>query len=116
MTRPLSLQLQIENAVAGLTGSARFDDEPWLTFYIAGPPDRLADLAALLERSGWTNVTGSEIAFIYPKTRARLDAAGIVATAQAVAALCSERGCELLNVDADTGPHIGSTFVTLFQA
>jgi hypothetical protein len=114
MDQPLSLEQQIENAVAGLTASSLFSDGLWLTFYLAGPAESLAELAGELAQAEWMNLSGSESGFIYPKIRARLDGPEIVEIAQSMMVSCRKRGCELLNIDADTSATLDSTFVPLF--
>ena len=111
------LEQQIRDSATRLGTSPDFREDLWLTLYLAGQPDDLAELAGQLSADGWINVGGSESAFIYPKKLARNDGEEIVELALRTSELCRRYAVELLTIDADTSPEVDrSKFVTLFQA
>lgn len=97
---------------------SRFDNHVlWLTFYLTGEPPPLRELAVELFTEGWLNTNGWEGAFIYPKIKVERSVASIVEMAESVLALCTPRGIEIINIDADTSPDVRqSNFVTLYRA
>lgn len=111
------LEQQIRDSATRLSTSPDFRENLWLTLYLAGQPEDLAELAGQLLADGWINVAGSESGFIYPKKRARNDCEAIVEMARRTSELCRRHAVELLTIDADTSPEVDrSRFVTLFQA
>ena len=111
------LEQQIRAAATRLSTSPVFREDLWLTLYLAGQPEDLADVAGQLSADGWINVDGSESGFIYPKKLARNHDEDIVDLALRTSELCRRHAVELLTIDADTNPEVDrSKFVTLFQA
>jgi len=111
------LEQQIRDSAARLSTSPDFGEDLWLTLYVAGQPENLAELASQLSTDGWINVGGNESGFIYPKKLARNNGEDIAELVLRTSELCCRHAVELLTVDADTSPEVDrSKFVTLFHA
>ena len=111
------LEQQIRDGATRLSTLPDFREDLWLTLYLAGQPEDLAELAGQLSADGWINVDGSDSGFIYPKKLARNHGEDIVELALRTSELCGHHAVELLTIDADTSPEVDrSKFVTLFQA
>lgn len=117
MNDPQNLEQQIRERAEHLGASPDFGDDLWLTFYLSGREESLAELAGKLAEAGWVNVGGSDSGFIYPKKPVRNHAPEIVQLTLLTEELCLRHGIQILTIDADTSPDVEcSKFVTLFQA
>ena len=117
MAQSSEFRKQVQANLAKLEARPDFDaDRPWLTFYLMGPPENLEGIAETLNQSGWNNVGGWEGGFLYPKVRVGRTVSAIVETAERVRRLCSKRGAEILNIDADSTPDMNSRCVTLYRS
>jgi hypothetical protein len=81
-------------------------DHLWLTFYLCGPPERLALLAVALRAHGWINLDGGQGGFVYAKVQAEKSFAAIVETAESTDMLCAEHGIDIDLITADTSPDV----------
>ena len=116
MTEAASLAQQVRTNFSKVESSAKFDDQIWLTFYLAGAPANLRQVAESLNARGWVNLDGSEGAFLYPKVQVERSLEEVVRTAEAAHKLCAAQGVEILNIDADTSPELErSHFLTLYR-
>lgn len=118
MSRNAPLEQQITANLETVEVDSHFDTRVlWLTFYLTGEPSRLWEVADELSTRGWRNTDGWEGAFLYPKIEVERSIAAIVEVAESVLAMCTPRGVEIINIDADTSPDVGqSKFVTLYRA
>lgn len=113
-----SLDEQIVCGLERVDAEPRFaGDHLWLTFYLSGSEHGLAEVAGSLAAQGWSNVGGSETAFIYPKMKVRKAAPEILQLAHDVEGLCHVHEVKILNIDVDTSPDVEqSMFVSLFRS
>ena len=118
MSDDAPLQHRIAANVKTIEAQSHFDAHViWLTFYLTGEPSRLREVADELSVRGWRNTNGWEGAFLCPKVEVKRATVEIVEVVDFVLAMCSPRGVEIINIDADTSPDIRqSKFVTLYRA
>ena len=118
MGRDVPLEKQITTNLGMVAADPQFSAaQVWLTFYLAGEPSRLRELADKLSADGWCDTDGWEGAFLYPKIEADRSAAPIIELAKGVIALCADLGVEVTNIDADTSADVASSkFITLYRA
>jgi hypothetical protein len=91
-------------------------DRLWLTFYISGDPSKLQRLAERMMQLGWSNLTGAEGGFLYPKIETRSEASIVKTTAFVALDLTEQHGVEIVIIDADNGRDVTrSEFVTLYR-
>jgi hypothetical protein len=90
-------------------------DRLWLTFYLCGLPKNLERVSDALAKSGWSNFSGGEGGFLYPKLQVEKDVSAIVEAAQRVQELCEQQGAEIVGIDADTSADMKSRCESLYS-
>jgi len=107
MAQKTSFAEQIGENLSKVEARSEFvGDRVWLTFYLSGPPERLAQLAVALRDRGCVNLDGGEGGFIYAKVEAERSLAVIVEAAEATDMLCVEHGIDIDLITADTSPDL----------
>ncbi|QMW21514.1 hypothetical protein [Sandaracinobacteroides saxicola] len=107
---------QISESFLKIESSPHFSgDTIWLTFYLAGLPEQLKHVAAMLIAEGWVNADGWDSGWIYPKIKVKKSVDLITSFSQVISSRWPN-DIIVYGIDADTLSDMhNSKFITLYN-